>query len=200
MGQIYARAKMVLMWLGHDEKVQFAVKALHNCKDKIIPFDENYRTLIDLEYWSRAWIVQEVVLAKQPAIFLESGVYDFIHLSGNMDLQIDLDDEWQASSRLVSFLTTAYSSDLAGSHKTLRGNVLHVLSSLGNSKKCSDTRDRYTRFWLSQPAKTISGLITKFLLPSLRIEFLQPVKSLFAFVAHLSYSGLWSGPSNPPHT
>jgi hypothetical protein len=139
MGQIYKRAQMVLMWLGRDPRVESAVETLHNSEYSLVPSSKHHDTFMNLSYWSRAWITQEIVLANRPVIFFKSGFYDFPDLGVKMDIATSPGKEWTAAARLVSY---RHDSRRLQYSQTKRETVLHVLNSLGTSRKCKDNRDQ----------------------------------------------------------
>jgi hypothetical protein len=106
MGQIYKKAAMVLMWLGSDPRVRAAVETLRNRRATLMSFGHYYEFFKKVDYWSRAWIVQEVVLARRPVVFLESGIYDFSDLSYKMDINSVGDEEWEMANTLASYRLT----------------------------------------------------------------------------------------------
>jgi hypothetical protein len=71
MGQIFSNAELVIAWLGNNSHLATgfrAARSLSNTKRKR-QISRAYRldglaTLWDAEYWSRAWITQEVVLSR----------------------------------------------------------------------------------------------------------------------------------------
>ncbi|KAK3938807.1 heterokaryon incompatibility protein-domain-containing protein [Diplogelasinospora grovesii] len=82
MGRIYSAAAEVLIWLGHDEVGERGFDLVQEC-----PMEEYGRVrdaairLLLLPYWSRVWIVQEVVLARKARVAY-----------GNITRAVDIDD------------------------------------------------------------------------------------------------------------
>lgn len=76
MGNIYSRARMVVAWLGDNQELAIALKALRKrfTPRSMNPFPKDYYKhhkrredcplLTTHEYWKRAWIVQEILLAR----------------------------------------------------------------------------------------------------------------------------------------
>jgi hypothetical protein len=89
MGDIYSRAERVVVWLGTVSKeVKITMKAL---RKKGLRFDRESSSvytqgvyeLYELAYWSRAWIVQEFVLAKAIAIWCETTGHKTFRIDGD---------------------------------------------------------------------------------------------------------------------
>lgn len=71
MGQIYEGAKEVLIWLGHDLEGEKAMGWIHGYPKNAIEKREVRRAgkqIVDLEYWSRVWIFQEVALPRKATL------------------------------------------------------------------------------------------------------------------------------------
>ncbi|KAF2825341.1 HET-domain-containing protein, partial [Ophiobolus disseminans] len=69
MGSIYSRAKNVIAWIGNDTDIVLLFQLVHDSiRGDSVPFDRDPRLLIEkLEnhvYWKRAWITQELLLAR----------------------------------------------------------------------------------------------------------------------------------------
>lgn len=70
MGRIYAQASMVISWLGWDKKIENFLSAAASQKNgKVIPGKD--LRLCDSEYWSRAWVTQELMLGR--SVILSAG-------------------------------------------------------------------------------------------------------------------------------
>ncbi|KAH6620592.1 hypothetical protein C7974DRAFT_435899 [Boeremia exigua] len=87
MGKIYAQASKTVIWLGHMGEPGHNWEAEHkNNRVKLL------RTVDAQTYWNRAWIVQEVALAREPVILMGDCAlpYDEIYDMGdsNGDLKI----------------------------------------------------------------------------------------------------------------
>lgn len=85
MGEIYSSAKLVVSWLGKDDiNTALCIKAIKNAELNLNvnhfehvsspedifrrDFWENLARFFELDYWRRAWVVQEVLLAKDAYI------------------------------------------------------------------------------------------------------------------------------------
>jgi hypothetical protein len=101
MGRIYSKADMVLCWLGCDEEIESVVKDIRTRPAYIDAMSRSWKasntlprvaqvhlpiepgvsaeTLVRFccsEYWSRAWITQEIALAQSAAIVARSEAVD----------------------------------------------------------------------------------------------------------------------------
>ncbi|KAI1632412.1 heterokaryon incompatibility protein-domain-containing protein [Biscogniauxia mediterranea] len=102
MGRIYAAAEEVVIWLGHDRQGEGALKMLQDwCavdldKDGASQHDDSYDSFYDtvkegvfnillLPYWSRVWIVQEVVLARKARVQYGNVALGFDEFCSNVD-------------------------------------------------------------------------------------------------------------------
>lgn len=77
MGQIYYNAQLVLIWLGKSPFFIPIARSLQNHRD---PSLEDYRTLesdsmisclYNNEYWTRAWVTQEILLARSVLVIMD---------------------------------------------------------------------------------------------------------------------------------
>jgi hypothetical protein len=76
MGDIFRRAKKVIVWLGPaSENSDHAVSLIHNLKDLASEEDGSaVKDLLARPYWSRLWIVQEVILARDILVLCGSSM------------------------------------------------------------------------------------------------------------------------------
>lgn len=74
MGKIYSNAQKVIMWLGKT-----GVNRLHRILDSAV--ERHIRFIFYNEYWARAWIAQEVLLAKDPNLFVADQLISLRHLT-----------------------------------------------------------------------------------------------------------------------
>ena len=68
MDKIYASAEQVDVWLGvGSSDVENYLKSMSSSRDLLLPnvWHPGYRAFESLPYWSRAWVVQEMYLAKR---------------------------------------------------------------------------------------------------------------------------------------
>lgn len=80
MGQIYGGAEEVLIWLGHDLAGEKAMGWIHGYPKNAIERREIRRAgkqIVDLEYWFRVWIIQEVVLPRKATLMYGRSSSDF---------------------------------------------------------------------------------------------------------------------------
>lgn len=145
MSRIYSNAHRVMTWLGEPARRDHAaLYALRDCIDGS-PFErdeksvrDGLRYLGDSPYWSRIWIMQEIVLAKK--VKFRVGRYDF---------------DWKPiySLRLeASKPSSRYAHDMGWAMKNIldlrqhwyKGPSLDLRDGIRNfrSQKCSDPRDK----------------------------------------------------------
>jgi len=62
MGSIFSRAEGVISWLGDDERI---AKVFEDQTDDRPILKANFEAFCSLDYWKRAWITQEVTLARR---------------------------------------------------------------------------------------------------------------------------------------
>lgn len=72
MDIIYYQAKQVIVWLGHDQRGENAMKLIHGSLSHPVLGDSSKDSISEAAlylllrpYWVRVWIIQEVVLAKK---------------------------------------------------------------------------------------------------------------------------------------
>lgn len=90
MGKIFSTAQSVYVWLGKMPSIAPIVSSLKNWqhptyKDRVILlefFDLLLRYLYANEYWNRAWITQEFLLARHAIVFLDKDPMDLTDLLG----------------------------------------------------------------------------------------------------------------------
>lgn len=68
MGQIYSNAKRVLVWLGHDRRRACVLNTMYLDESFQYGLEHEVDHLLRLPYWNRAWILQEVALARKAVI------------------------------------------------------------------------------------------------------------------------------------
>lgn len=136
MGNIYSQARMVIAWLGDNQELASGLKALRNklTPSPVIPFPkdfyknkkywEDYPLLTSHEYWTRAWIVQEILLARSVVL-----------LASNARLNISLFPEgWYSTYDHIGPLLSPKSDDI-------KPNLLSQLNQF-RDKGCALLHDR----------------------------------------------------------
>lgn len=70
MGKIYMNATKVVMWLGKNDRISSEILSKTTLRDYFgfVWFNE---------YWTRAWIAQEVILAKDPVLMTANHLISF---------------------------------------------------------------------------------------------------------------------------
>lgn len=145
MGEIYANADMVMIWLGitgYDESVlQTKVQ-----KPPRTDWQEGgfLLKMITSDYWSRAWITQELLLAICPVFLTQSGLHSF----GTVGKLLQPDSIANPRLDVLSLLDT-YATP-PGTHKS--SDIVSLLHRLnGSKKKCMNVLDRvYSLLALSE--------------------------------------------------
>ncbi|KAI4713482.1 hypothetical protein J4E89_000928 [Alternaria sp. Ai002NY15] len=142
MGTIYTNALRVDVWLGTmiwDRRA--LVPVLQKAKATEIEwktFTDNKDRLIqrvfDNDYWTRAWIVQEVALARQVTLWLGAASIGLSAMVQGLDYICYSDKEMQ--SRLIFRLGRSWQKE---SYKNK--NLVHLLDYF-RDQQCSDVRDR----------------------------------------------------------
>jgi hypothetical protein len=141
MGRIYQGANEVIAWLGSDESTaalfnyeEEDIRGTHGSttKKSQVLYDL-YQDLGKITYWNRAWVVQEVLLAKE--------VY-FLSRENSIRLH-DLKRVGEALGVLASLSEVAGLLNLvAGFSMTVRPLNLIEIVELFRKKGCKDVRDR----------------------------------------------------------
>jgi hypothetical protein len=72
MGSIYSRASRVISWLGPSPEMAGVLRnvALQHQRDNV-RMDTDVKILFADEYWTRAWVTQEVILARQHTLMAD---------------------------------------------------------------------------------------------------------------------------------
>lgn len=115
MSNIYSKAKRVIIWLGQTmatqtshgditEGLQAFATAMNENRERQLKSpgalswmhrfigSEYMRAFCQNEYWKRAWVTQEVVLARQALVLLDNSLFDLAVLTAWLDI-------WQPPSR-----------------------------------------------------------------------------------------------------
>lgn len=132
MGKIYESAGWVLMWLGGDcgppAELIMSTSSYPQYRKDVLRLQEH-------EYWSRAWITQEVVLAQHPVVCVESGLYDLKEVFKRHGQILDLTRE------NAFYLLSLHILGLT--KLSLRGStIFQALDIFGTGKHCSKILDR----------------------------------------------------------
>jgi len=126
MGLVFSRAARTVSWLGtRPEVVDFVRRALVNTRGRV----EHFR---NHEYWTRAWVTQEVLLARQ--IVLMAGVWT-LHLERVPEAMID-----DCSNDLIRAHLLTRKHPCASDN--IRGKSLVSLLCMFRSQNCETLHDR----------------------------------------------------------
>jgi hypothetical protein len=145
MGRIYQCAQEVIVWLGNAAKIS----ALFTWDERENPEAMReilYQTLDKIPYWDRAWVVQELLLARN-VYFLSQEIMIPLHKLQRIKASLSIESEKLEFGELLS-LATKYSLGTIPPYSLLQ-NV-----ELFRHKQCKDLRDRiYSARSISQDGK-----------------------------------------------
>ena len=93
MSEIYGMADKVFVWLGHMPGLRFGFSPTYRVLDFLaargvqrvprglvqilLSLETRFRLFKEVKYWERAWIFQEVILARKPQLMMGSSIVDF---------------------------------------------------------------------------------------------------------------------------
>ncbi|KAI8936762.1 hypothetical protein NX059_006009 [Plenodomus lindquistii] len=195
MGQVYSTAKKVLVWLGADKpRAIQLVEWLHTKDRPACPQDliREWEGLRYDPYWSRAWIVQEILLAKAVTIVLPGARIDWrvvgmaIARSGDLDRFADETaaqlwtawyDRWSSGQKSdASKQLCAQWPDYHGRH-----GDFWTLMYVHQRAKCTDRHDRiYSLLGLVEGGQ------------GLTVDYTESLEDLFWRAGE--YFGAWDTP------
>jgi len=152
MGDIYSRALRVEVWLGNITDPTYAPRTLHAPHIPTDPQENNphvvgvafFEQISNDEYWSRAWIVQEILLARHVIVWLK-------RIRFNLDTLYSTLDQFHASwttnpigqFRLFTACNSSSISPAITNNKALyQGVSLVMLLAHFQDKRCQIPRDR----------------------------------------------------------
>jgi hypothetical protein len=139
MGSIYSQAQEVIIWLGSNPLLNPVFFTLRK-EVKSVTFDEwctvrrHSASLVDHvlnnEYWNRAWITQEIFLARQRVILLNDEQFLFNDLIDIMDFYY-----------LPRKTATSFSRNVVPQEQIIGAPLKDLLAQFAD-KQCSIPRDR----------------------------------------------------------
>jgi hypothetical protein len=121
MGQIFSSAERVISWLGPNQAIAQYLTGLPSRSYQRYEMRDDFNSC---EYWSRAWITQEIALAKQVTFMAQN---------------VERDEEVVESSRDRCSVTARHLNRLM---PPARNNKLLALLDIHKKKQCSNLRDR----------------------------------------------------------
>lgn len=175
MGQIYSSAENVLVWPGNGvwlEKGDNGLwQAIEELKEKRLSLHEHFdgferhaevlKLISQHPYWQRAWIMQEVILAKEIYIHCGTHIFSGSILSGyllSMAAQTSRlgSVEYQGRQRIVNRSIAVRILRKWVLWHTDRRPYIYSWENFEFKAKCSDVRDRiYSMIAFTSPAKRI---------------------------------------------
>lgn len=141
MSQIYSKAEEVAMWLGRGtERTELAMETLQRLaypnEWESLQWDTDGRwralkDLFDLEYFSRMWIVQEVVLARRLTIYCGSKSVDWSKVSYlRAQLKTATPNQW-SNWNYMSRINKNLAMELNRNRKAWEGRNTHLCPTSG---------------------------------------------------------------------
>tara|TARA_R110002003_G_scaffold1389_3_gene22950 strand:- start:11151 stop:12485 length:1335 start_codon:yes stop_codon:yes gene_type:complete len=137
MGSIFSKAQCVLSWMGCDAEYASLLRYMRIDMDNTPFFDAEYFLALDRfckdRYWKRAWITQEVQLARQVLLVANTEAIDLVYLQTEVNESI-----------LATFGTVIYNELWKRINDTIkRDNDLTILENMHRFrwKECSDRLD-----------------------------------------------------------
>ncbi|KAH7085255.1 heterokaryon incompatibility protein-domain-containing protein [Paraphoma chrysanthemicola] len=92
MGSIFRQAQRVLAWTGRDHEYASLLRYLRVDMGKTRFFDAEYFLALDRfckdKYWKRAWITQEVLLARQVLLVANNEAVDLAYFRGEISASV----------------------------------------------------------------------------------------------------------------
>jgi hypothetical protein len=131
MGRIYAGAEEVISWLGMNWKIA-AMLITYPGKNNSLTQLNAYR---DSPYWDRAWITQEIVLARSLKLMVCDSIMDISALPEPPSLRFLHDSTYQKTVYRIGALRKHY-------HKFKQSKPLVELLDDFTAQECFITRDR----------------------------------------------------------
>jgi hypothetical protein len=138
MGKIFESAAQVFIWLGTNGFSRFLTKSTRLMEHD--PYSANY--ILYNEYWRRAWVTQEVVLARYAVLLLNEEAVELNSfasevnkaLYGQRDMEMITQERfWIDGSPFMQFTTNVSS---------IRGTSLVELLVRFKNRECTVARDR----------------------------------------------------------
>jgi hypothetical protein len=157
MGRIYTNAKEVFVWLGHEST---SIHSFHDWlqSETWIECPESLRAQWDMirldPYWCRAWIVQEILLARHVVVLLRGMRLDYASLGRAIARSADPNDiDDDSAAQLWTFWASRWKKPQHKKRDSITVDWLRYqrdrdrdhfwsLIHMHKSAKCTDVRDR----------------------------------------------------------
>lgn len=123
MGKIYSKAEKVISWFGSDKRIaRFLSDPLNSCAEDCATFQHS-------DYWTRAWIIQEIVLAR--SVTFMAGFTEVVMSPQPNVTNKRIDKIWREAKHF-------YASSLEG----MKDHGLIFLLHIFQDTRCAFPRDR----------------------------------------------------------
>ncbi|KAF2818906.1 hypothetical protein CC86DRAFT_432663 [Ophiobolus disseminans] len=159
MGQIYRDAQRVVVWLGEHENAGTGISSLLHELVQVLESStdpervDRVMTRLDAiklfgqPWYSRQWVVQEFVLARELQFLFADDIVpaELLHECVNAVRQHFYDWSAVRTSQLFSIREARISSGSTEKHKNTKEkpnmNLIHCISEFATGRECSDARD-----------------------------------------------------------
>ncbi|KAF2852751.1 hypothetical protein T440DRAFT_525137 [Plenodomus tracheiphilus IPT5] len=195
MGKIYGTAKEVMVWLGIEVTMSDTLRGwLHSEDGSVCPehLERQWEEIRYSSYWCRAWIVQEILLAKALTIVFPGASIDWTIIGNAIAKSGDLT---RFTEETAAQIWTAWSDRWRTGQKSSACEVLYTNS--------PDYRGIYEEFWtlmyVHQRARctdprdriySLLGLVDRG--QGLTVDYNESVEDLFWRAGE--YFGAWDSP------
>jgi hypothetical protein len=149
MGSVYSRATEVVAWFGMDSQIESYLRTPENRTLKNeMSFTSVFKAFRDASYFSRAWITQELVLAR--SIVLAAGSFEL----DTLELPVSL------FKKVHDYLHLSGFQILSPKRVELRGQDLIDLLRMHTTKQSREARDRV--YSLLALCDSVHGLVVDY--------------------------------------
>jgi hypothetical protein len=129
MGQIYSRASRVVSWLGASPDIAKLLRQIPYT-DEGGGYGDGVASLLTHRYWTRAWVTQEVILARQLSLMAGEVELSKEHLPQNLGYSV------VNSGHLVQWLQFS-----EGPKRSKNMSLIHLLDTF-HAQECETPHDR----------------------------------------------------------
>lgn len=148
MAEIYTRATKVEVWLGpafpgSDPAMELLGQPIHSSKDSTLGIEKHplaLGTIVNLPYWSRLWIVQEILLMHDVWVRLGDKILSWDHL--RLSFFILIMHHFNEGHTIYGDGAAAQSLVAAVGFQTPGSSTFGEVLAVARDKSCEDDRDR----------------------------------------------------------